>query len=88
MDDLFDRAQADGGLELTVDLETQQILLPDGGEVAFEVPPSARRKLLEGLDDIGLTLAQADRIRAFETGYYQRRPWLRRGAGAPEEAAP
>ena len=88
VDDLFERAQGDGGLELTVDLETQRIQLPDGGEIAFEVPPSARHKLLEGLDDIGLTLAQADKIRAFEAGYYQRRPWLKRGAGAMEEAAP
>ena len=81
--DLFVRVQQEEGFALTVDLLRQRIVQPDGGEIAFEVAPMRRRKLLEGLDDIGLTLAQAERIRAFEAQHLARRPWL-----AAEDAAP
>jgi 3-isopropylmalate/(R)-2-methylmalate dehydratase small subunit len=54
------------GRELTVDLETQTVTDPDGGVVAFEFDAFDRRRLLEGLDDIGLTLEHEDDIAAYE----------------------
>ena len=84
VDALFAQVQAQKGFSLTIDLELQRIALPDGGELAFEVAPMHRRKLLEGLDDIGLTLAEAERIRAFEAAHLRRHPWL---AQDPEAAA-
>ena len=74
--ELFEQVQRQEGFALTVDLVRQRIVKPGGGEAAFEVALMHRRKLLEGLDDIGLTLAQAEQIRAFEADYLARRPWL------------
>jgi 3-isopropylmalate/(R)-2-methylmalate dehydratase small subunit len=62
---------------LTVDLEAQAIRTADGGVTAFTVEPTRRRALLEGLDPIGVALARAAEIRAFETGHFRRAPWLR-----------
>ena len=76
VDELFAKTEAQEGFSLTVDLEGQRISLPDGGEFAFAVAPMHRRKLLEGLDDIGLSLAEAERIKAFEAAHLARRPWL------------
>ena len=76
VDGLFAQVQAQEGFTLTIDLERQRIVLPDGGEIAFELVPMHRQKLLEGLDDIGLTLAEAERIRAFEAAHLARHPWL------------
>ena len=67
---------ADGGFELTVDLPAQTVTLPDGRSIGFDIDPNRKRMLVEGLDDIGLTLAEADAIRRFETGHRQRMPWL------------
>ena len=74
--DLFVRVQKEEGFALTVDLLRERLVRPDGGEIDFAVAPMHRRKLLEGLDDIGLTLAQTERIRAFEAQHLARRPWL------------
>ena len=74
--DLFVRVQQEEGFALTVDLLRERLVRPDGGEIDFAVAPMHRRKLLEGLDDIGLTLAQTERIRAFEAQHLARRPWL------------
>jgi 3-isopropylmalate/(R)-2-methylmalate dehydratase small subunit len=60
------RLQGFGGRELTVDLEAQTISDPEGGVTAFEFDPFDRRRLLEGLDDIGLTLQHEDEIAAYE----------------------
>jgi 3-isopropylmalate/(R)-2-methylmalate dehydratase small subunit len=57
------------GGELTVDLEGQTITAPDGRSIAFEIDPFARECILAGLDDIGLTLKQADAIAAFEASH-------------------
>jgi 3-isopropylmalate/(R)-2-methylmalate dehydratase small subunit len=57
------------GAELTVDLEAQTITAPDGRSLAFEIDPFARECILAGLDDIGLTLKQADAIAAFEASH-------------------
>ena len=61
---------------MTVDLEKQQIIKPDGSVITFEVDAFRRHCLLEGLDDIGLTLQHADDIRAYEARRQQTAPWL------------
>jgi 3-isopropylmalate dehydratase small subunit len=60
----------------TVDLTAQRISGPGGPDVAFEMPPSDRTRLLEGLDDIGLTLKHTDEIVAFEKRMAASQPWL------------
>ena len=73
---LFDEAAAFAGYALTIDLERQVIVKPDGSEIAFEVEPFRKFCLLGGLDDIGLTLRHADKIRTFESARLLRMPWL------------
>jgi len=73
---LFDEAAAFPGYALTIDLERQAIVKPDGVELAFDIQPFRKYCLLNGLDDIGLTLRHADRIRAFETQRLAQKPWL------------
>lgn len=73
---LFDEVAAFPGYRLTVDLERQVIVKPDGDEIPFEVQAFRRYCLLNGLDDIGLTLRHADRIRAFEAERLATKPWL------------
>jgi 3-isopropylmalate/(R)-2-methylmalate dehydratase small subunit len=78
VDRLFADVAAFPGFRLTVDLERQTVATPDGSlTFAFEVDPFKRHCLLEGLDDIGLTLQHADEIRAFEERHLGARPWLR-----------
>ena len=75
VDELFTRTAAREGFTLAADLETQRVR--DGDEEwKFEIEPSYKRRLLEGLDDIGLTLALADHIRDYERRRAQRAPWL------------
>ncbi len=76
IDTLFGAATSEAGLELTVDLEAQTVTMRDGESISFEMDPVRKRKLLLGLDDIGLTLAERDRITAFEEAHYARMPWL------------
>ncbi|HHJ37867.1 MAG: 3-isopropylmalate dehydratase [Methylothermaceae bacteria B42] len=64
------------GYQLTVDLQNQTIIKPDGTQYRFEIDASRKQRLLEGLDDIALTLKYADEIRQFEDQYRQRAPWL------------
>ncbi|GAB4352449.1 MAG: 3-isopropylmalate dehydratase small subunit [Methylohalobius crimeensis] len=64
------------GYELTVDLYAQTITLPDGAVLDFEIDPSRRQRLLEGLDDIDLTLLDANEIRRFEDRRREEAPWL------------
>jgi len=73
---LFDEVAAFVGYELTVDLARQVVIKPDGVEIAFEVEPFRKQCLLGGLDDIGLTLRHADKIRAYEAERLLRQPWL------------
>jgi 3-isopropylmalate dehydratase small subunit len=69
---------ADGRAPFTVDLETQRISGPGGGDIGFDIAPSDRMRLLEGLDDIGLTLKCAPEIAAWEARTAAARPWLQR----------
>ena len=73
---LFDEVAAFVGYQLTIDLPRQRIVKPDGSEVAFEVEPFRKQCLVNGWDDIGLTLRHADAIRAFEAERIARLPWL------------
>ncbi len=73
---LFDAMYAEEGYELTVDLEKQRVVTPSGEEIAFEVDAFRRHCLLNGLDDIGLTLQSADAIRAYERRAREQSPWL------------
>lgn len=76
VDRLFREMYATEGYQLTIDLEQQRVLMPGGESIAFEVDSFRRHCLLNGLDDIGLTLQDADAIRIFEEKARQERPWL------------
>ena len=67
---------SNGGAPFTVDLETQRISGPGGPDIAFDIPAADRMRLLEGLDDIGLTLKHRDEIVAFERRLAAAQPWL------------
>jgi 3-isopropylmalate/(R)-2-methylmalate dehydratase small subunit len=73
---LFDEVAAFPGYALTIDLPRQVVAKPDGVELAFEVQDFRKQCLLNGWDDIGLTLRHADKIRAFEVERLARKPWL------------
>lgn len=73
---LFEEMYAQDGYQLTIDLPAQQVITPSGQAFAFDVDAFRKHCLLNGLDDIGLTLQQADAIRAFEVQYKQSSPWL------------
>ena len=77
VDWLFDQVNAFNGFELVVDLPAQQIRTVDGARsFEFEVDPFRKQCLLGGLDEIGLTLEHADRIREFESKRLLEQPWL------------
>ncbi|WOP16961.1 3-isopropylmalate dehydratase small subunit [Ottowia sp. SB7-C50] len=73
---LFDEVAAFPGYRLTVDLPRQVIVKPDGTELPFDVQPFRKECLLNGWDDIGLTLRQKDKIQAFEANRLATKPWL------------
>ena len=73
---LMDDARRGANATLTIDLPAQEIRGPDGGMVKFEIDPFRKHCLLEGLDDIGLTLVEAPAIDAFEKKSSAARPWL------------
>lgn len=73
---LFDEVNAFVGYQLTIDLERQVVVKPDGKELSFDVQPFRKFCLLGGYDDIGLTLRHADKIRAFEAERLLKKPWL------------
>ncbi|MDP2769153.1 MAG: 3-isopropylmalate dehydratase small subunit [Giesbergeria sp.] len=73
---LFDEVLAFPGYQLTIDLERQVIVRPQGEEIPFEVQAFRKYCLLNGFDDIGLTLRQSDKIRAFEAQRLATKPWL------------
>ncbi|KAA5601181.1 3-isopropylmalate dehydratase small subunit [Blastochloris sulfoviridis] len=76
LEKLFDDAERGANATLTIDLEKQEIRGPDGGVIAFDIDPFRKHCLLNGLDDIGLTMVKADRIEKFETDTAASRPWL------------
>ena len=76
VDKLMDDAGRGANAVLTVDLENQTITGPDGGSIAFDVDPFRKHCLLNGLDDIGLTLEKAPAIDAYEAKAGAARPWI------------
>jgi len=76
VDRLFRETETREGYRLTIDLAAQTVTTPDGEVIAFDVDGERKHRLLNGLDDIGLTLAHVERIRAFEARHRQEMPWL------------
>ena len=76
VDQLFEQVNETVGYQLGVDLEAEQISCPDGQVIPFTVDSYNRQRLLEGLDDIGLTLQHVDKIRDYEAQRKQVAPWL------------
>lgn len=74
VDDLFKEVTA--GYQLTIDLAAQTIKTPSGQEIGFELDESRKYRLYNGLDDIALSLLQADKIKAYEAERAKRAPWL------------
>ncbi|MGE3528156.1 MAG: 3-isopropylmalate dehydratase small subunit [Methyloceanibacter sp.] len=75
IDKLIDDAGRGHNATLTIDLPAQEIRGPDGGVIRFDIDPFRKRCLIEGLDDIGLTLEKADAIESFEQRSRLERPW-------------
>jgi len=73
---LFDEVRGFVGYQLTIDLPRQVVVKPNGTELPFDVQPFRKYCLVNGFDDIGLTLRHADKIRAFEAERLARMPWL------------
>jgi len=76
VDQLFKEVDANEGYQLTIDLENQKVIKPCGEEIPFDVDPFRKHCLINGLDDIGLTLQDADEIRAYEEKRRGSQPWL------------
>ncbi|MGL3709287.1 3-isopropylmalate dehydratase small subunit [Leptospirillum ferriphilum] len=76
IDRLFREIPGQNGYRITIDLPSQAVILPDGTRWSFDVDPFRKKCLLEGLDDIGLTLAYKDQIAAYEHRRKEEAPWL------------
>lgn len=76
MDALFGLAEHTPGFRLTIDLSEQRVIRPDGHAIPFQVDGFRKECLLNGWDDIGLTLRHADKIRDYEDRRRQQQPWL------------
>ena len=76
LEKLMDDADRGSNATLTVDLESQEIKGPDGGTISFEIDPFRKHCLLNGLDDIGLTLQKKDKVDDFEAQQKLSQPWL------------
>jgi 3-isopropylmalate/(R)-2-methylmalate dehydratase small subunit len=81
VEELFGAVLATPGYRLTVDLDAQMVTTPDGTVHRFGVDAFRKEAMLNGWDDIGLTLRHADKIRAFEAERLKRQPWLAKSAG-------
>jgi len=81
---VMDDAKRGANATLTVDLENQIITGPDGGEVHFDIDPFKKKCLLEGLDDVGLTMQNSDKIEKFETEKNASQAWLNSAMTAAE----
>ncbi len=75
VDKLMDDAQRGANATVTVDLESQEIRGPDGGVITFDIDPFRKHCLMNGLDNIGLTLEKTDKIDTFEKQATTNRPW-------------
>jgi 3-isopropylmalate/(R)-2-methylmalate dehydratase small subunit len=73
---LFDEVAAFTGYELLIDLERQVVIKPDGTEIIFDIEPFRKYCLINGFDDIGLTLRHSEKIKQFEAQHLLKKPWL------------
>jgi 3-isopropylmalate/(R)-2-methylmalate dehydratase small subunit len=85
--ELIDDAERGANATLTIDLEAQALTRLDGERIAFEVEPSRRSRLLEGLDEIGATVGRAHRIDAFEARVRRSQPWRATTLDGPRPGA-
>ncbi|MEW9898582.1 3-isopropylmalate dehydratase small subunit [Chitinivorax sp. PXF-14] len=76
VDQLFQECGAQSGYALQVDLEKQTVTTPSGASFGFDITAHRKHCMLNGLDEIGLTLAHADKIKAYEAALRQSQPWL------------
>ena len=76
IDHLFKSIYANKGYALTIDLENQFVVLPSNKKISFQVDAFRKHCLMNGLDDIGLTMQHSESIKAFEKSYYQKNSWL------------
>jgi 3-isopropylmalate/(R)-2-methylmalate dehydratase small subunit len=76
VDQLFREAEATEGYRLIVDLQNQSVTTPGDQRFSFDIDPFRKYSLLNGLDEIGLTLQHADKIKAFEEKHRATQPWL------------
>ena len=76
VDRLFKEIEGAAGYRLAVDLEAQTVTTPGGESFKFDMDPFTKHSLMNGLDEIGLTLNHADKIKAFEAQQRERQPWL------------
>jgi 3-isopropylmalate/(R)-2-methylmalate dehydratase small subunit len=76
VDRLFKEIEGQPGYRIAVDLEAQTVTTPGGESFKFDIDPSTKHSLLNGLDEIGLTLEHAEEIKAFEAQHRERQPWL------------
>jgi 3-isopropylmalate/(R)-2-methylmalate dehydratase small subunit len=75
-DELIEDAKMGGNARLTIDLERQVVVRPNGDEIHFDIDPFRKHSLLNGLDDIGQTMQHAHKITQHETSHRQQQPWL------------
>ncbi|CAG2143954.1 3-isopropylmalate dehydratase small subunit [Cupriavidus plantarum] len=76
VDHLFNETNAFNGYKLTIDLDKQLVITPDGTSYSFDITPFRKYCMLNGFDDIGLTLRQSDKIKSYEAERMTRMPWL------------
>lgn len=76
IDELFEKIVATDGYSLTIDLENLSIITPEGDSHSFELDKGLQQRLLQGMDDIGMTLSCTDEIREYEVKRKQEAPWL------------
>lgn len=76
VDQLFKQVEASPGYQLSIDLQAQTVTRPDGTVLSFEIDAFRKHCLLNGLDDIGLTLMDAEAIAGFESKHRASQPWL------------
>lgn len=76
VEEMISQTQAEPGFRLQVDLVAQSITRPDGSELTFEIDRFYKHRLVNGLDDIGITLGKLDKIRAYEVERKKLEPWL------------
>ena len=76
LDNLMEDAQRGSNATLTVDLKSQTIRGPDGGEISFDIDPGRKHRLLNGIDDIGESMQKSDAIEKYEAKIQQSHPWV------------